>query len=173
MLVRLLALGFLWPTVFCSSSLSSDDDIRAPAPSLLHFPRAAVDFLCHPSGLQLSRHFDADDDADGDHADQVRGCACVRRMQRRVQQQAARARRGTLASSADDQSPAGRSSFAKCSPEDSPREQQDEWREFWAVGKRRFYFIWAQRGSQLVPETPANSLIEAVRQTGTTRDPKL
>lgn len=161
LLVRLLALGFLWPSVFCSSSLSSDDDIRAPAPSLLHFPRAAVDFLCHPSGLQLSRHFDADDDGDGDHADQVRGCACIRRMQRRVQQQAARARRGTLASPADDHSPAGRSSFAKCSPEDSPREQQDEWREFWAVGKRRFYSIWAQRGSQLVPETPANSLIEA------------
>lgn len=158
--VRVMALAFLWPSVFCNTALHSDDDLRAPGPSLLHFPRPARDFLCLPSGLQLSRHFETEDDADFNHTDQVRGCACVKRMQRRVQQQAGRARqdiKGPLPDNSPLEGPPVGSSAAGGGT-DRPL---NEWHEFWAVSKRRFYATWAQRATQLVPDDPANSLLEA------------
>lgn len=159
--VRLMALTFLWPSVFCKSSLSSDDDLRAPGPLLVHFPKPARDFLCLPSGLQLSRHFETDQDADFNHTDQVRGCPCVRRMQRKVRQQTGKAKQE--ARGAADSSPRDACSQRLPSPGVGVQEGLSEkWHEFWAVSKRRFYMTWAQRGTQLVPDDPANSLIEAV-----------
>ncbi|KAL8447440.1 hypothetical protein Emed_004394 [Eimeria media] len=174
LVVRLMGLAFLWPSVFWSASLQSDDDLRVPAELLLHFPRAARDFLCLPSGLQLSRHFETEEDVEFNHADQVRGCACVKRMQRKVQQQAGRARQDAKGSPSSSSSPQPQQQQVQ---EASPREAlplpcsfeglPTEWLEFWAVSKRRFYATWAQRSSQLVPSDPATSLLEAKHKGST------
>lgn len=158
-----MALAFLWPSVFCRSSLQGDDDIRTPGPSLLHFPRPARDFLCLPSGLQLSRHFE-NEDVDFNHADQVRGCSCIKRMQRKVQQQQAGKAKQDIRGGPPGCSPSeGRSPEGPPIGGGAPEGPPEQWHEFWAVSKRRFYATWAQRGSQLVPDDPANSLVEAVR----------
>ncbi|KAL8443678.1 hypothetical protein Emag_005851 [Eimeria magna] len=170
LVVRLMALAFVWPSVFWSSSLQSDDDLRVPAQLLLHFPRAARDFLCLPSGLQLSRHFETEEDVEFNHADQVRGCACVKRMQRKLQQQAGRARqdaKGSPSSSSSSQQQQQQQQVQDASPREglplpcSFEGLPTDWLEFWAVSKRRFYATWAQRSSQLVPDDPATSLLEA------------
>lgn len=161
--VRVMGLAFLWPSVFCNAALHSDDDLRAPGPSLRHFPRPARDFLCLPSGLQLSRHFETDGDTDFNHADQVRGCACVKRMQRRVQQQqTGRAKQDVKGPPLPDSSPQEGPPLGPPSGGGPGERPLSEWHEFWAVSKRRFYATWAQRATQLVPDDPAISLIEAV-----------
>ncbi|KAL8274235.1 hypothetical protein Esti_001824 [Eimeria stiedai] len=140
LVVRLMALAFVWPSVFWSSSLQSDDDLRVPAQVLLHFPRAARNFLCLPSGLQLSRHFETEEGVVFNHADQVRGYACVKRMQRKLQQQAGRARQDAKGSPSSSSFPQQQQQQQQ---EASPREVlplpcsfeglPTDWLEFWAI----------------------------------------
>ena len=283
--MRLLAVGLLWPSVFCSVGRSEEDSIRVSKPLLIHFPRPACEFFCLSSGLQLSRHFECGTNpTTTPHTDQCTGCICIKRMQRKLNNKhksinttthiqhpntnnnnnssSSNSSNSSSSSSNGDQQRGGppqhewgphhkgvppESSQQALFIEDTTKEGvqreyqggpqgdeiqqegpqgegplggphtggpqggpqsggifggpqregpqggppsggplgdpqggpqqrsmkrtrdseenliEEEWLEFWAVSKRRFYNIWRQRASQLVPETPAASLIEAVR----------
>ncbi|CDJ57553.1 hypothetical protein, conserved [Eimeria maxima] len=255
--VRLLALGLLWPSVFCSSGRGEEDFIRISDAFLLHFPRPACEFFCLSSGLQLSRHVEeAIHPNSSPHTDQCTGCICIKRLQRKInsykklqhhkpqatptpaslggtspqqegagpqQQEGRRGSQqpeggGTQHQPEGGPQPDGRASNntgaaqehggaqmpipsnasregsqggaqagspsgpqrpegggRPGSPQGGPQGEgtqrgreggkgvmEEEWVEFWAISKRRFFNIWRQRADQLVPETPAASLMEAL-----------